>query len=191
MPLVLSQDPPGLRVRQRALGLPDLRVQLDLPGRLGLRGQLVLRVFRALPGHKAIWVLLVLLVLLLALLAQLVLLVQLVLLALLVLLVRLLAPLALLGLLELLVLMGQLVPLVRLGLAVPLGQLAQLVRKALPLQLLAQLDQLVPPGLPLLLPDLQVLEDPPDPQVHQVPTQQRCQRYSCWGECESCRLHNR
>ena len=54
VPLVLSQDPPGLRVRQRVLGLPDLLVQLDLPGRLVLRGQLVLRVVRALPGHKAI-----------------------------------------------------------------------------------------------------------------------------------------
>ena len=131
MPLVLSQDRQGLRVRQRALGLPDLRVQLDLREPLVQVGQLALLALKVRLDHKALSVRLVLLVLLLVSLAPLVRLVRLVLLDLLVLLVRLLAPLALLGLLGLSVLMGLPVLQVRLGLAVPLEQLAQLVRKAL------------------------------------------------------------
>ena len=121
----------GLRVRQRVLGLPDLRVPLDLREPLVQVGQLALLALKVRLDPKALSVRLVLLALLLVSLAPLVRLVRLVLLALLGLLVRLLDLLVLLGLLGLLVLMGLLVPLVRLGLAVPLEQLAQLVRKAL------------------------------------------------------------
>ena len=105
----------GLRVRQRTLGLPDLRVPLDLREPLVQVGQLALLALKVRLDPKALSVQLVLLVLLLVSLAQQVL----------------LARLVLLGLLGLLVLMGLPVPLVRLGLAVPLEQLAQLVRKAL------------------------------------------------------------
>jgi hypothetical protein len=158
----------GQLARRVRLGLRELLVQVGQLALLALKGRLDLKALLALPVQLA---LLPVSPDLPAQLERLVLLVPLVLL------VRSLARLALLVLLELLVLTVLPVLLVRLGLVVLLGQLARPDRLVQHLQLPDQPDQLVPLGQRQLLLDLQVLEDPPDQQAHQEPTQQRSQQY--------------